>query len=283
LLKIIGGQLAPLGGKLQKAKHLRVGYFAQHQVDVLEQDSSPLELLTGIDSDIDEQSVRDYLGGFDFRNERIDSKIGNFSGGEKVRLALAVIAWQKPNLLLLDEPTNHLDLEMRHALTVALQQFAGAIIVVSHDRHLLNNTVTEFYAITKGRLSRFDGDLADYQKLVQREQSTSEGAPGTEVSGTSAEVIPVDKRAQRQQAAARRQLLAPLKKEITGLESAMELLGNKLVGIDEQLLDSSLYEDSNRSQLKELLLEQGALKSELAATEEKWLELSEKYQDLHPT
>ncbi|MBT8145840.1 MAG: ATP-binding cassette domain-containing protein [Gammaproteobacteria bacterium] len=281
LLKIIGGQLAPLEGKLQKAKHLRIGYFAQHQVDVLEQDASPLEVLTSIDSDVDEQSVRDYLGGFDFRGDRIDSKIGNFSGGEKVRLALAVIAWQKPNLLLLDEPTNHLDLEMRHALTVALQEFAGAIIVVSHDRHLLNNTVSEFYAISRGRLSRFDGDLADYQKLVQREQNTSEGASGTgeNASGTE-EATAVDKRAQRQQAAARRQLLAPLKKQITKLESTMEQLGKKLVAIDEKLLDSSLYEDANRARLKALLLEQGAFKSDLAETEEKWLELSEKYQDL---
>ena len=280
LLKVIGGELAPIGGELQAAKHLQVGYFAQHQVDVLDSDSSPLELLSRIDSETDEQAVRDYLGGFDFRGDRVEGRVGNFSGGEKVRLALAVIAWQKPNLLLLDEPTNHLDLEMRHALTVALQQFDGAIIVVSHDRHLLNNTVTEFYSINNGRLSRFDGDLADYQKLVQREQNSSHETAGTPTSGTGQQETVLDKKTQRQQAAARRQMLAPLKREISGLESIMEKLNNKLTVIDQQLLDSSLYEDSKRAELKELLLEQGSLKSELAETEEKWLELSEKYQEL---
>jgi len=288
LLRIIGGELAPLDGELEAAKHLRVGYFAQHQVDVLDESLSPLELLSGIDSDTDEQAARNYLGGFDFRGERIDNRIGNFSGGEKVRLALAVIAWQKPNLLLLDEPTNHLDLEMRHALTIALQQFEGAIIVVSHDRHLLNNTVTEFHAISHGRLSRFDGDLADYQKLVQREQSPSGGSFDGSLSGSLSAAgseadqdgAALDKRAQRQQAAARRKELAPLKKGIDKLESGMEELSGKLQVIDKQLLDSSLYDDSNRERLKELLQEQGTLKSKLAETEEKWLELSERYQEL---
>ena len=226
-----------MGGEIQVAKHLRVGYFAQHQVDVLDGETSPLELLGKIDPDTDEQTVRDYLGGFDFRGDRADSRIGNFSGGEKVRLALAVIAWQKPNLLLLDEPTNHLDLEMRHALTVALQQFDGAIIVVSHDRHLLNNTVTEFHAISNGRLSRFDGDLADYQKLIQREQNTSGETSGS--TTTDSENEPIDRKAQRQQAAARRQMLAPLRREISGLETTMEQLNSELTRIEEKLLDSS--------------------------------------------
>jgi len=279
LLKIIAGELAPLGGELQTAKHLRVGYFAQHQVDVLDKETSPLELLSRIDSEADEQTVRDYLGGFDFRGDRVDSRIGDFSGGEKVRLALAVIAWQKPNLLLLDEPTNHLDLEMRHALTVALQQFEGAIIVVSHDRHLLNNTVTEFHAISNQVLARFDGDLSDYQRLVQREQSASAGAE-MNAQQQGQDEAPLDKRTQRQQAAARRQSLAPLKREIGSLESAMEKLNRNLDAIDKQLLDSSVYDDSNREQLKDLLQKQGSLKSELATAEEKWLELSEKYQEL---
>ena len=280
LLRIIAGELAPLQGELNAAKHLRVGYFAQHQVDVLDGDASPLELFARIDSSTNEQAARDYLGGFDFRGDRADSEIVNFSGGEKVRLALAVIAWQKPNLLLLDEPTNHLDLEMRHALTVALQQFAGAIVIVSHDRHLLNNTVTEFHAISNGRLSRFDGDLADYQKLVQGDHNTSGDIASSIASETDQSEAPLDKRALRQQAAVRRQLLAPLKKKIGGLESAIEKLNEKLAVIDQQLLDSSLYEDSNRKRLKDLLQEQGGLKSELAETEEKWLELSEQYQEL---
>jgi ATP-binding cassette subfamily F protein 3 len=275
LLKVIGGELAPLAGELQASRHLKVGYFAQHQVDVLDGGSSALELLGRVDPDANEQTVRDYLGGFDFRGDQVDNSIDTLSGGEKVRLALAVIAWQKPNLLLLDEPTNHLDLEMRHALTVALQQFEGAIIVVSHDRHLLNNTVTEFHAISNGRLSLFDGDMADYQKQVQRDQS----APDECAVGEEDQAQLLDKRTQRQQAAARRQSLAPLKKEISTLEASMEKLSRKLNVIDEQLLDAGIYDDKNRTRLKELLLEQGSLKSQLEESEERWLELSEKYQE----
>jgi len=274
LLKVIGGELSPLAGSLEISRHLKVGYFAQHQVDVLDGAASALELLTRADPDTDEQTARDHLGGFDFRGDQVDSKIGTLSGGEKVRLAMAIIAWQKPNLLLLDEPTNHLDLEMRHALTVALQQFEGAVIVVSHDRHLLNNTVTEFHAISAGRLSRFDGDMADYQKQIQRDQNTL----GHDVSEQKEPQAP-DKKAQRQTAAARRQSLAPLKREINSLESNMEELGNKLVLIDEQLLDAAIYDDKNKARLKELLLEQGALKTQLQEIEEKWLELSEQYQE----
>ncbi|MCB1669595.1 MAG: ATP-binding cassette domain-containing protein, partial [Pseudomonadales bacterium] len=196
-----------------------------------------------------------------------------FSGGEKVRLALATIAWLKPNLLLLDEPTNHLDLDMRQALNVALQEFEGAIIIISHDRYLLNNTVNEFYAINKGRLSLFDGDLKDYEKQVQNgyAQTAAQEDPSDDRT---------DRRAQRQQAAARRLQLAPLKKQINSLEQNMDKVSGRLVKIEELLLDGYLYEEENRARLKDLLQEQGALKGQLEELEETWLELSEQYQEL---
>ncbi|MEZ5490139.1 MAG: ATP-binding cassette domain-containing protein [Gammaproteobacteria bacterium] len=276
LLKILAGELAPLAGEVQTARHLRVGYFAQHQVDVLDADASPLELFLRLDPEADEQTGRDYLGGFDFRGDRADNRIKQFSGGEKVRLALATIAWQKPNLLLLDEPTNHLDLDMRQALSVALQEFDGAIIIVSHDRYLLNNTVNEFYAISEGQLSRFDGDLKDYERQVQAsagygQQGDSGDSPG--------QVDRLDKRAQRQQAAARRSELAPLRKEIARLETRMEKVSSRLGVIEQALLESELYEEQNRKRLKDLLQEQGNLKNELEEIEETWLELSEQYQE----
>jgi len=279
LLKVLAGELAPLAGEIQPARHLQVGYFAQHQVDVLDGKASPLQSFLRLDPHADEQTGRDYLGGFDFRGDRADARIDSFSGGEKVRLALATIAWQKPNLLLLDEPTNHLDLEMRQALNVALQEFEGAIIIVSHDRYLLNNTVNEFYAINKGQLSRFDGDLKDYEKQIRLAAAEAQSA-GVAAATDSADEDRVDKRAQRQQAAARRQQLAPLKKEITSLETAMDKLNQRLASIADTLLDNALYEEANRARLKTLLQEQGTLKSQLEELEEKWLTLSEQYQEL---
>ncbi len=277
LLKSLAGELVPLAGDVVSARHLRVGYFAQHQVDVLDESATPLELFLGLDADADEQTGRDYLGGFDFRGDRADSSITSFSGGEKVRLALAAIAWMKPNLLLLDEPTNHLDLEMRQALSLALQEFEGALIIVSHDRYLLNNTVNEFYAISEGHLSLYDGDLKDYEKQVQAGYGRANDDGG---SATDDFDDKVDKRTQRQQAAARRLQLAPLKKELIRIEKEMEKVTSTLTEIEKTLLDAALYEDENRLRLKRLLQEQGMLKSRLEQLEEKWLELSEEYQEL---
>ncbi|MCH7817575.1 MAG: ATP-binding cassette domain-containing protein, partial [Proteobacteria bacterium] len=167
LLKVFAGKMHQLTGSITKAKKLRIGYFAQHQVDELDMQATPIELLQSIDVQRSRQEIRDFLGGFDFRGTRVDESISNFSGGEKARLALAKIVWQKPNLLLLDEPTNHLDLEMCHALTVALQQYRGAMIMVSHDRYLLANTVDEFYSIHEGIFGEFKGDLHDYEHWLK--------------------------------------------------------------------------------------------------------------------
>ena len=275
LLRTIAGDLAPLCGELRSSKFLQVGYFAQHQVDVLDQTASPMLLIQRMDPSAREQSVRDFLGGFDFRGDRITETIGNFSGGEKARLALAIVVWQKPNLLLLDEPTNHLDLEMRHALTVALQGFEGALVVVSHDRHLLSNTVDEFYSIHNGRCEEFEGDLHDYEKWMQEHSKSS---TGTAVASTDEKKG--DRKEQRQQAAAQRQQLAPLRNEIKKLEQQMEKAHKQLAEVEGLLADTSLYEAQGKARLAELLMQQAQLKSGSESLEELWLEKSETFEEL---
>ncbi len=278
LLRTIAGDLAPLGGEIRQSKFLQVGYFAQHQVDVLDHGASPMLLIQRLDPSAREQSVRDFLGGFDFRGDRIMETIANFSGGEKARLALALVVWSKPNLLLLDEPTNHLDLEMRHALTVALQGYEGALVVVSHDRHLLSNTVDEFYSIHNGRCEEFEGDLHDYEKWMQE---NSQSATGTAVGARDEKKG--DRKEQRQQAAAQRQQLAPLRNEIKKLEQQMEKAHKKLADIEASLADASLYEDGNKAKLTELLRLQISIKTESDQLEEQWLEKSETFEALQST
>ena len=184
LIKNLAGELSPLAGRLTRGENTVVGYFAQHQLDSLDAKASPLLHLQRLAPTEREQTLRDFLGGFDFRGARIDEPVLNFSGGEKARLALALIAWDRPNLLLLDEPTNHLDLEMRLALTMALQEFSGAVLVVSHDRHLLKSTTDNFYLVADGKVEEFDGDLEDYARwLVEYRQrnapvSNYAGQPG---------------------------------------------------------------------------------------------------------
>ena len=214
------------------------------------------------------------MGGFDFRGSRVDECIEHFSGGEKARLALAKVAWERPNLLLLDEPTNHLDLEMVHALTVALQEFEGAVVIVSHDRHLLANTVDEFYSIHKGHFAEFDGDLADYERWLAR-YNELEASPQAAESSPWADNSAADKKAQRQQAAARREQLAPLRKQVKALENQMEKLQTRLDKIESQLGDEAIYAEQNKAKLAELVKEQGSVKAELGSVEEQWLEYQE--------
>ncbi len=263
LLRSIAGELPTLAGEVRQSKFLKIGYFAQHQVDVLDKTASPMLLLQRQDPSAREQSIRDFLGGFDFRGERVSESIVNFSGGEKARLALALVIWQKPNLLLLDEPTNHLDLEMRHALTVALQGFTGALVVVSHDRHLLSNTVDEFYSIHNGRCQEFDGDLHDYEKWMQEH---SQSSTGTAVAGEKKG----DRKEQRQQAAAQRAQLAPLRKEIKKLEQQIDTTQAELSSIEHCLADASLYDEARKKELTDLLQKQAKLKSQIDQLEEQW-------------
>ncbi|MCB1649017.1 MAG: ATP-binding cassette domain-containing protein [Pseudomonadales bacterium] len=270
LLRCIAGELAPLTGELRRSRYLQVGYFAQHQVDVLDLAASPMLLLQRLDPGAREQSLRDFLGGFDFHGDRVNEAIGNFSGGEKARLALALVAWQKPNLLLLDEPTNHLDLEMRHALTLALQGYQGALIIVSHDRHLLANTVDEFYCVHQGRCVEFDGDLQDYERWMQ-EQSRA----GTGTASRDSEPRKSDKREQRQQAAALREQVAPLRKEIRKLEQQLDSLHGELADMEQTLADPGLYEDDRKKELNELLHRQASARARSDEVEALWLEKSE--------
>ncbi|MBB3241240.1 ATP-binding cassette subfamily F protein 3 [Pseudomonas sp. Tn43] len=270
LIKNLSGELEPLAGRLTRGENTVVGYFAQHQLDSLDAKASPLLHLQRLAPTEREQTLRDFLGGFDFRGARIDEPVLNFSGGEKARLALALIAWDRPNLLLLDEPTNHLDLEMRLALTMALQEFSGAVLVVSHDRHLLKSTTDNFYLVADGKVEEFDGDLEDYARwLVEYRQRN---AP---VSNTPVNPDKTDKKAQRQAAAALRQQLAPHKREADKLEAELGKLHEKLAKIDTSLGDSDIYEPMRKNDLRDLLAEQAKLKVREAELEEAWMEALE--------
>jgi ATP-binding cassette subfamily F protein 3 len=270
LIKNLAGELTPLAGRLTRGENTVVGYFAQHQLDSLDSKASPLLHLQRLAPTEREQTLRDFLGGFDFRGARIDEPVLNFSGGEKARLALALIAWDRPNLLLLDEPTNHLDLEMRLALTMALQEFSGAVLVVSHDRHLLKSTTDNFYLVADGKVEEFDGDLEDYTRwLVEYRQRN---AP---VSTTPVNPDKTDKKAQRQAAAALRQQLAPHKREADKLEAELGKLHEKLAKIDASLGDSDIYEPARKNELRDLLAEQAKLKVRETELEEAWMEALE--------
>ncbi|MEB0077458.1 ATP-binding cassette domain-containing protein [Pseudomonas sp. CCI3.2] len=270
LIKNLAGELEPLSGRLVRGENLIVGYFAQHQLDSLDSKASPLLHLQRIAPTEREQTLRDFLGGFDFRGPRLDEPVLNFSGGEKARLALALIAWGKPNLLLLDEPTNHLDLEMRLALTMALQEFSGAVLVVSHDRHLLKSTTDDFLLVADGLVQTFDGDLEDYARWLVDYRLRN--AP---VNNTPVNPDKTDKKAQRQQAAALRQQLAPHKREADKLERDLGTLHEKLSTVEAGLADSTNYDAANKDKLRDLLADQAKLKIREAELEETWMEALE--------
>lgn len=270
LIKNLAGELEPLSGRLVRGENLAVGYFAQHQLDSLDDKASPLLHLQRIAPTEREQTLRDFLGGFDFHGDRVDEPVVNFSGGEKARLALSLIAWERPNLLLLDEPTNHLDLEMRLALTMALQEFAGAVVVVSHDRHLLKSTTDDFLLVADGKVEPFDGDLDDYSRwLVDYRQRN---AP---VSSAVTNPDKTDKKAMRQAAAALRQQLAPHKKTADKLEAELNQVHAQLAEIEAALGDGGLYEAARKDELRELLARQTALKQREGDLEDAWMQALE--------
>ncbi|WP_339780961.1 ATP-binding cassette domain-containing protein [uncultured Marinobacter sp.] len=280
-----------LTGERTCGDHLAIGYFAQHQLESLDLDASPFLHLQRLSPRASEQSVRNFLGGFDFHGDEALSPIRSFSGGEKARVALAVIAWQKPNLLLLDEPTNHLDLEMRQALTMALQNFEGAIVVVSHDRHLLRNTVDEFWLVNDGRVVEYQGDLEDYERWLADRRKDDIEAPKRQAAGAgnadnssaatesdagagigeSAE----DRKARKRAEAALRQKLSPYRKRQTVLEKQMESLHETLSSLESELADPGIYGDESKNRLKELLGKQADAKARLEDTEAEWLDVSE--------
>ncbi|WP_250461724.1 ABC-F family ATP-binding cassette domain-containing protein [Microbulbifer litoralis] len=275
LIKTLAGELPLISGERQCGEHLAIGYFAQHQLEALDIAASPMLHLQRLSPEASEQSLRDFLGGYGFVGERVFETVGGFSGGEKARLALAILAWQKPNLLLLDEPTNHLDLEMRHALTLALAEFPGAVILVSHDRYLLANTTDEFVLVADGRAEPYAGDLEDYKQWLltfnRNKKSRSEAA---EESTDPAE-DKGDRKAQRRAAAALREQLKPLTNKLKGLEQKMARAEKALAKLDEKLADENLYSGGQQEEIAELNRAQAQQRETLEALEMEWLEISE--------
>jgi ATP-binding cassette, subfamily F, member 3 len=280
LVKTLAGTLPLLSGERTNGEHFKLGYFAQHQLESLDLDASAALHIQRISPSAREQEIRDFLGGFDFHGDRAFEAITHFSGGEKARLALAIIAWQKPNVLLLDEPTNHLDLEMRHALTMALQAFEGAVIVVSHDRHLLRNTVNEFLLVADGSVSEFDGDLDDYYKwLTQQHLKTQRQENKKPAQQQTKNIAPTnnkfDKKAQRQASAAEREQLKALTNKVKNLEAQIEKCQAQLKIIETKLADTEIYTEENKNKLQKLLAEQSQQQLALEKAEAEWLLLSE--------
>ncbi|CAI1123311.1 ABC transporter ATP-binding protein [Serratia grimesii] len=273
LIKMLAGSLEPLSGEIGLAKGIKLGYFAQHQLEFLRADESPLQHLSRIAPRVLEQQLRDYLGGFGFQGDKVTEATERFSGGEKARLVLALIVWQRPNLLLLDEPTNHLDLDMRQALTEALIDFEGALVVVSHDRHLLRSTTDDLYLVHDGQVEVFDGDLDDYQQWLAdlQRQENQQDAPDKENNTNSAQA----RKDQKRREAEFRSQTQPLRKQITKLEQQMEKLGVELAAVEEKLADSALYDISRKAELTECLQKQSQTKSALEETEMTWLDAQE--------
>lgn len=252
LIKTLIGELSPILGEIFRANGLKIGYFAQHQVDSLDLNLSPLQIIADIDKQAKEQDIRQFLGGFHFQGDMVYESIQYFSGGEKARLALAKLIWQRPNLLLLDEPTNHLDLDMRGAIEIALQSYEGALILISHDRHLMQTCVNDFYLVFQQKLTPFEGDLDDYYDWLLNHQET----PKTEIQVSS-------NRDYKQQ----KGLQNRIKKLEMQLEKALDALKN----IEEQLGDGAIYDDSQKYKLQHLLNEQKHMKSQVDSYEQEWL------------
>jgi len=268
LVKLLAQRLEPLSGRVEAARDLHIGYFAQHQLEQLHPDHSPLEHLLQIEPALREQEARDYLGGFGFGGDRALAKVAPFSGGEKARLALALLVWRRPNLLLLDEPTNHLDLEMRQALALALQEFDGALVVISHDRHLLRTTTDELLLVHDGGVQPFGGSLDDYPAwLAQRRSDRTEADAGPSRRE--------DRKAERRAAAARRQALQPLKRRLQEAEHRLEALHRRQAELELALADNDLYLPENRERLKALTREKHEVDRACEEQELAWMEAAE--------
>ena len=274
LIKLLAGELAMKSGKRVEGKDLSIGYFAQHQLEQLRLDESPLQHMQKLDPETREQEHRNYLGGFDFKGDMASSPCGPFSGGEKSRLALALLIWTRPNLLLLDEPTNHLDLEMRHALTVALQEYQGGVVIVSHDRAMLRSTCDKFMLVTDGRAEVFDGDLDDYKDWLNQQKIADKQKLELAVTApvSANKLDRAQTKAERQARIAERR---PLLKEVEQIEANMAKWEQEKTQIDHQLADADLYTQSDKSILQNLLKRQAELTQLLETAELRWLELHE--------
>jgi ATP-binding cassette subfamily F protein 3 len=273
LVKALSTGSTMLKGERHVSKDTKIGYFAQHQLDLLRPESSPIDHLRDYAPDDREQDHRNYLGRFGFGGERIFEPVAPFSGGEKARLVLALMIRQAPNLLLLDEPTNHLDLEMRQALSVALIEYSGALVVISHDRHLLRSVCDELLIVHDGIVDRFDRSLDDYPAWL-REQEDKAGQAEAKWKDDAAKSV--NKRQQRQEQAQRRQRLKPLHDKVREVEKALTTNRARLTKLEEGLADESIYADPNRKdELTQLIKDQATVKSTIEQLESEWLEASE--------
>ncbi|SDV47498.1 ATP-binding cassette domain-containing protein [Chitinasiproducens palmae] len=288
LIKTLAGVLAPLAGTVRGGKGLSIGYFAQHQLETLRADDTPLGALARQAGDAREQTLRDFLGSFNFRGEMATSPIGPLSGGEKARLALALLIWHKPNLLLLDEPTNHLDLETREALTAALARFEGTLILVSHDRHLLRASADSFLLVGERRVRPFDGDLDDYRDWLlaqakaaqQADSAAAAAAGGGDARGdgrgeTRSDSRRDGRRADAQARQQRNEKRRPVQRRIESLEKRLQALGEEKRALDEKIGDPASYEAANKAALTDWLKRQAEVGTELESVETEWLEAQE--------
>ena len=277
LIKAIAGTLAPEAGTLHRASDTTIGYFAQHQLDQLDGDDSPLAQLRRIASDVREQELRDFLGMFRFSGEMATAPVGRMSGGEKARCALALLAWQRPNLLVLDEPTNHLDMETREALTMALSAFDGALLLVSHDRHLLRAAADQLWLVRDNGLSQFDGDLDEYAALAladRREQRRAEES----AADAAAEPAPPPaggRRDERRIRAQERERMAqaqrPIRKRLEAVERTLHARSEELRTLDETLADPGIYSGAAGGDVPELLKQRAQIAAAIEALEAEWL------------
>ncbi len=275
LVKTLVGELPLRAGERLAHRDLRIGYFAQHTVESLREGASPIEHLRPLAPGVAEQRLRDFLGGWNFAGERAHEAVDGFSGGERARLALALIAWSQPNVLLLDEPTNHLDMDMREALAEALADFPGALVLVAHDRHLIGLACDTFWRVAEGRVEPFDGDLDDYARWLRGRSAG--GAPGetaaAAASGADAGASAADARARRQAAARQREAQRPLRARLQRIEQRLAALATELAACEAQLADPALYAAGGDS-VAGLLQQRGRLVAEQVTLEEDWLEVS---------
>ena len=282
LIKTLSGELPALAGERKASKGLNIGYFAQQQLDMLRLDETPLQHLARLAPQTREQELRNYLGGFGFGGDTVNSRVAPMSGGEKARLALSLIVWQKPNLLLLDEPSNHLDVDTREALATALAEFDGSVLLVSHDRHLLRTTVDSFWIVADGGVLEFDGDLDDYREWLST-RSAGQRAEAR-AAATPADEPTIDRKAQRREEAQERQRLSALRKPIESsvkkLEAQMERARVRLEELDKLIADPDFYTDLHRENRPQVLAEHGELSKQVLAWEEEWLERQEELESL---
>ena len=275
LIKMLAGELNAMSGDFNFAKDLKLAYFAQHQLDQLHLNETPLDHMQQLDPKATEGDLRNFLGGFGFQGDRVFDQVEPFSGGEKARLVLAMLVYQRPNLLLLDEPSNHLDIEMRHALTVALQDFQGGIVLISHDRHLLKMACDSLVLVNDGTVSEFEGDVDSYPNWLQNRNkpSLSKCHSHSEVSAKESQSISAkSEKDRKRQEAQNRQKLAPLKKEVDSLERQIDRLRGKQQELQAQLADEKMYTDEKKKDLKDLLWAQAELLKSLESAEEEWME-----------